>query len=143
MSESAYRSLSRRGFLRRACGCSVALATLPWLGSCDREEPFSGLSIELDRLGDGRSLYLHDGLPVEILREGDEVRARSLLCTHQGCQVQWHADGEFYLCPCHEGRFDPEGRPVAGPPRRTLRDFPVRREGGLVLVDTRVLPEGS
>ena len=43
--------------------------------------------------------------------------ARSLLCTHFGCRVVWEpARGQRYRCPCHQGWFDADGRPVAGPP---------------------------
>jgi Rieske Fe-S protein len=141
MRDSPYLPLSRRGFLWRVWG--AALVALPLLESCGGEEPFPGLSLAIDEIPEGRSIEFHEGLPVEIMRAGEEIRARSLLCTHQGCVVQWRPAEGQYVCPCHQGRFDASGHPVSGPPRHPLREHPVTREGNLVLVDTRVHSEAS
>ena len=82
----------------------------------------------------GRLRVLHRGDPVELRREGEEIRARSLLCTHQGCEVRWRADLERYRCPCHQGMFDAEGKPFSGPPLRPLGELPVRVEAGEIVV---------
>jgi menaquinol-cytochrome c reductase iron-sulfur subunit len=55
-------------------------------------------------------LPVHPGEPVVL----------SARCTHLGCQVRWDAAADAFLCPCHGGRFDREGRCVAGPPPRPL-----------------------
>jgi Rieske Fe-S protein len=143
VSESADLSLTRRGFLRRACGGCAALAVLPWVQSCAGEEPFPGLVVDLEGIPEGRSFHLDEDLPVELLREGDRILARSLLCTHQGCQVRWREEQNDYLCPCHAGRFDATGHPVAGPPREPLRGYEVTSEGPKVYVHTRPGLEGS
>lgn len=51
----------------------------------------------------------------------DRFVAYSQRCTHLSCPVlYWAADGQMH-CPCHEGRFAVEdGRPLAGPPQRSL-----------------------
>ena len=66
-----------------------------------------------------------NGEPAEVVRTPGGVVARSLLCSHFGCRVQWQEDARHYHCPCHEGRFDAEGRPIGGPPLRPLRAVPV------------------
>jgi Rieske Fe-S protein len=48
------------------------------------------------------------------------VRAFSATCTHLGCQVHWDLDGRRFLCPCHGGAYDVDGRVIAGPPPRPL-----------------------
>lgn len=68
----------------------------------------------------------YDGAPVELLRTEEGIVARSLLCTHFGCRVRWSEEEARYLCGCHGGAFDADGRPVAGPPSRPLP--PVRFE---------------
>jgi cytochrome b6-f complex iron-sulfur subunit len=68
---------------------------------------------------------MHGDRAVELVRTFDGVRARSLLCTHQGCNVRWVEEQDCYVCPCHDGRFDAQGRPVYGPPREPLRDLDV------------------
>jgi carotenoid phi-ring synthase / carotenoid chi-ring synthase len=58
------------------------------------------------------------GAPVFAWKhEGVEIAVRGA-CTHQGCHVAPTSDG--FLCPCHGGRFDLRGEPIAGPPKRAL-----------------------
>jgi len=75
--------------------------------------------------------------PVEILRDGDAVRARSLLCSHTGCVVDWVPAEREYVCPCHEGRYGPDGRVLSGPPPYPLTDLEVTIEGDRVTVHPR------
>jgi Rieske Fe-S protein len=56
-----------------------------------------------------------------VVRTEAGVVARSLLCSHFGCRVEWREAERRYHCPCHEGLFDAEGMPVGGPPNRPLR----------------------
>ena len=39
----------------------------------------------------------------------------SSTCTHLGCGVRWEEEEKRFLCPCHGGIFDSDGRPVSGP----------------------------
>ena len=58
---------------------------------------------------------------VAVRRETDgEFTIFSSTCTHLGCAIRWEADAQQFVCPCHNGIFDPEGRPIAGPPERPL-----------------------
>lgn len=58
-------------------------------------------------------------------------RAFDLRCTHQGCPVAPLVDendaGNLtgFACPCHGGRFDKDGVPVSGPPKRPLGSVPI------------------
>jgi cytochrome b6-f complex iron-sulfur subunit len=80
--------------------------------------------------GGGRVRVTWKEIPVEVLRDGDDVRAMSLLCTHFSCTVRWDESEDLYVCPCHEGRFDADGNPVSGPPQRPLDRVPVSVERG-------------
>jgi cytochrome b6-f complex iron-sulfur subunit len=82
-----------------------------------------------------RVRVIHQGRPVELRREGGRVVARSLTCTHFACEVRWRPDEEDYLCPCHDGRFGPNGRVLGGPPNRPLPELPVRIEGSAVILE--------
>lgn len=59
-----------------------------------------------------------------------EVSLLSPVCSHLSCLVRWNEDGREFHCPCHNGRFSIEGRPLSGPPRGPLRrpTFEIRRE---------------
>jgi Rieske Fe-S protein len=63
---------------------------------------------------------------VFIDREGSGYRALSAICQHLGCRVHWDDGKQQFLCPCHGGVYDREGRVVAGPPPRPLDRIPVR-----------------
>jgi isorenieratene synthase len=65
--------------------------------------------------------------PVFISRQGSGFRALDGRCTHKGCAVA--AVEEGFLCPCHAGRYDDAGRPIAGPPERPLAVLPVHVTG--------------
>lgn len=82
-----------------------------------------------------RVRVVHAEEPVELLRHDDgSVTARSLWCTHMGCEVHWNPESSQYVCPCHDGRFDADGRPLSGPPSRPLRTVPTERAGDRVLL---------
>lgn len=83
-----------------------------------------------------RALPMADGSSVFLRRQGDEVVALDGRCTHMGCPVA--LDGDGFRCPCHGGRFDGDGRPVAGPPQAPLGRLAVRRDSGKLLVGDAV-----
>lgn len=39
----------------------------------------------------------------------------SAKCTHLGCTVDWQADEQAFVCPCHGSRFDASGAVISGP----------------------------
>jgi cytochrome b6-f complex iron-sulfur subunit len=82
----------------------------------------------------GRLRVMLGDEPVELRRQGTEVSARSLLCTHMGCELQWDESARVYDCPCHEGSFAADGRVLGGPPLEPLRDMAVRVDAGRVVV---------
>lgn len=55
-------------------------------------------------------------------------------CTHLGCTVNWKADAQAFICPCHDGKFGINGKVLGGPPPRPLdqfTDFRVTQDGVL------------
>jgi len=110
---------NRRIFMTRSCG----------LAGCHPgtdDVPAGPLTVALAELPLDRRVRLEqDGRAVEVVRTENGVTARSLLCTHQGCNVRWIEDRQIYLCPCHEGKFNAKGQPIYGPPRESLRWFTV------------------
>ncbi len=58
-------------------------------------------------------------------------------CSHLGCTVAWDESrgesGEF-VCPCHGGRFGPDGKVLGGPPPAALARIPAELRGGDVYV---------
>ncbi|GJG86015.1 hypothetical protein tb265_11960 [Gemmatimonadetes bacterium T265] len=69
-----------------------------------------------------------------------EFSAFAVECTHLGCPVRWVAGAKLFMCPCHGGVYYEDGAVAAGPPPRALTRYPVRVEGGRVLVGAGPLP---
>lgn len=133
---------ARRRFVAGGCRILAASVCLPLgalMSGCRESAPAvdrTPLRIYLAQLPlDQRVRIEQDGRAYELLRTADGVTAKSLLCTHQGCNVRWIADREIYLCPCHDGAFDVEGRPIYGPPRRPLVELAVTVSESEVIVD--------
>lgn len=124
---------SRRDLLRLMLGASAG-GPAAAASACARPADLP-LRVPLAELPEGqrRTLRLR-GKPVELLREGDSVVARSLVCSHMGCEVRWRDAERRYECPCHQGTYDAAGNVVAGQPPAPLRRLPVRLEGDVVVV---------
>jgi len=63
------------------------------------------------------------------------VKVFSSTCSHLACNVIWNKDTRMFECPCHTGRFDPQGQPVAGPPKKPLFLLPHKVEEGKLIVE--------
>jgi Rieske Fe-S protein len=118
--------------MAKGCGVFAACLTAPlWnlLSGCGapaNDEAAGPLTVDLSELPLNRRIRLEkDGRAVEVIRTENGVTARSLQCTHQGCNTEWIEAQQIYFCPCHDGKFDAEGRPIYGPPREPLRDLTV------------------
>jgi Rieske Fe-S protein len=48
------------------------------------------------------------------------VAVLSPICPHLGCPIDWRPERSEFVCPCHKGTFDVEGRVTAGPPPRRM-----------------------
>jgi len=42
--------------------------------------------------------------------EGEKVLALNVTCPHAGCPVDYRAGANLFLCPCHDSKFDLDGR---------------------------------
>jgi menaquinol-cytochrome c reductase iron-sulfur subunit len=69
-----------------------------------------------------------------------EFVAYGVYCTHLGCPVNWRAEAELFLCPCHGGVYYADGTVAGGPPPRRLGQYEVRvANGARVEILTRPL----
>jgi thiosulfate dehydrogenase [quinone] large subunit len=66
-----------------------------------------------------------DGTPILVIRQNATTyTALSMLCTHQGCQVDSPSGGSIY-CGCHGSRFNLFGQVVTGPASSPLTNYSV------------------
>jgi len=80
-------------------------------------------------------LKSEDGTPLLLSRRGDSWVALDARCTHMGCPVRPDGQAGGFLCPCHAGRFDDDGKPVSGPPGAPLAALQVREDGELLVLE--------
>jgi Rieske Fe-S protein len=84
-----------------------------------------------------------DKIPADIRGDSWEgLIAYSALCTHQGCLLSgWDAASKQFICPCHNGLFDPlkGGENTAGAPTRALPQIPVRIHDGKLVVGDAIM----
>jgi len=69
--------------------------------------------------------------------EYNEFIAISTRCMHLGCPVRFVAASERFICPCHGGVYDFQGKVDGGPPVRPLDRFYTRERNGQVEVGPR------
>ena len=58
-------------------------------------------------------------------------------CTHLGCSVNWKADRQEFICPCHDAQFALDGTVRGGPPPRPLDSFSgdqLKVENGMLML---------
>ena len=84
---------------------------------------------------DGARFFDFQGSTAVVIRTREgELVALSAICTHLGCIVQWEKDRQDFLCPCHAGRYAPDGTVTAGPPPRPLPKLPISLANGVITV---------
>jgi len=76
------------------------------------------------------TVYIRRG-SAELDEDPETFIAVSSRCAHLGCPVRFVRAAGNFICPCHGGVYDFEGKVIGGPPVRPLDRF-----------QTRVSPEG-
>ena len=71
--------------------------------------------------GEGR-LVKYEGQRIGLYRDDNgALHAVDPVCTHAKCIVSWNTAERSWDCPCHGGRFTPEGKLITGPPAHDLQ----------------------
>ena len=113
----------------------------------DRVEPFfncvpgsDGKIFLAARVRSAGQVVYQRGPKVFIARDEKGFLCLSARCTHLGCMVVWNRDHRMFLCPCHGGKFNADGRNVEGPPPRPLDLLALRiDENGFLVVDQDII----
>ena len=73
------------------------------------------------------TVYIRQGNPGVFPDENaDEYVAICPRCAHLGCPVRFVEAAGNFICPCHGGVYDFEGKVIGGPPVRPLDRFQTR-----------------
>lgn len=93
------------------------------VGAVDDFEPLSG------------TVFRFGNEPALLMRyEDGSFKAFSATCTHLDCTVQFKKEMGLIWCACHNGKYDLNGRNIAGPPPRPLPEYTVIVKDGNVHV---------
>ena len=74
---------------------------------------------------------------IAVAKVTDGFAAFADTCTHRECSLsEGDLDGHVVTCPCHGSEFDiTTGIPIGGPAREPIVTYPVRIEGGNLLIE--------
>jgi Rieske Fe-S protein len=73
----------------------------------------------------------------DLGEDPDAYIAMSTRCVHLGCPVRFFASAGNFICPCHGGVYDFQGKVTGGPPVRPLDRFQTRVRNGQVELGPR------
>ena len=103
-------------------------------GAVEDLEPDSVVMLSFEFLiKDGWLVLPQRGFVWAKTEESDKVTIFSSTCTHLSCNVIWQEESKIFDCPCHAGRFDIMGQPIAGPPTKPLHALEHKVEDGNLL----------
>ncbi|HVF59109.1 MAG TPA: FAD-dependent oxidoreductase [Thermoanaerobaculia bacterium] len=66
--------------------------------------------------GEGRVVEWRGQKVAVFHEETGALHAVSAVCTHAFCLVDWNSAEKTWDCPCHGGRYRPDGSVIEGPP---------------------------
>lgn len=135
--------VSRRQFVKAGAVAAGALVAGRYLPSCTAGQK----RYKIKMMGDtviiplddypvlkeplGKCIFVVENHPTLIVvNSPDGYVAFGANCPHKKCVVDWHADKNLFICPCHKGKFDIAGEVVGGPPVANLPRYLVAEEGG-------------
>ena len=93
---------------------------------------------DADAIGEDEALGVRIGeVPIAICNAGGAFHAVHDVCTHQFALLSdGYIEDGCIECPLHQGRFElTTGRPLCAPVTEPIKVFPVKLEGGKVLVE--------
>jgi cytochrome b6-f complex iron-sulfur subunit len=88
--------------------------------------------------GSGKIIKFGNKPVLVIKTPDDKLKAFEATCTHLDCTVQYRNDMGLIWCACHNGKYDLNGRNIAGPPPRPLDEFRVIIKGDEIYVSRNV-----
>jgi menaquinol-cytochrome c reductase iron-sulfur subunit len=92
------------------------------------------VSLQLTQRDGWEEVRLRHGVWVRRSKDPAKIEVLSSICPHLGCPLNWHPDHAEFVCPCHGGVFDAQGRHIAGPPPRSMDSLEYRVENGYLFI---------
>ena len=139
------RKFTRKEFLNYAIGISgSALASSVLFPILKYITPPKGNDVDVSKVTAAKveelpqnsaKIFRFGNKPAILINTpGGAFKAFSAVCTHLNCTVQYSKDSRYIWCPCHNGRFDLNGKVISGPPPKPLEEYKVNVAGEDIIV---------
>lgn len=138
--------MNRRSFLNWV-GIGWIASSLPiTIAACSSKETeqTTSESQEWQEVGNANELNTNGKLLVKNTSVGEvllvktsvpgDLVAVNPICTHAGCTVEWKADKNKFVCPCHGSEFGVAGKVEKAPATTPLKTYAVKTEADKVLI---------
>lgn len=137
MKRRDFTNLLGLGLLASSLPVAIAACQSDSASDAEGNGEFTTLGSMAELVAQGSVTGVVRGKDLVVVRDSslpDAVLAVSPICTHAGCTVDWDRAQELFICPCHGGRFNPDGTVNAGPPPKPLTTFEAKIEGDQIMV---------
>ncbi|MGG6239403.1 ubiquinol-cytochrome c reductase iron-sulfur subunit [Nodosilinea sp. AN01ver1] len=137
MKRRDFTNLLGLGLLTTSLPIAIAACQSDSASDAEGSGEFTTLGSMADLVAQGSVTGAIGGKDLVVVRDPslpDAVLAVSPICTHAGCTVDWDRGQELFICPCHGGRFNPDGTVSGGPPPKPLTTFEAKIEGDQIMV---------
>jgi menaquinol-cytochrome c reductase iron-sulfur subunit len=74
-----------------------------------------------------------------VTKDGKNFTLFDPHCTHLRCPYYWDAQNQVFACPCHGGKFDIDGKVIAGPPPRPLDRWQFTIQNGEIVTSGQII----
>jgi cytochrome b6-f complex iron-sulfur subunit len=129
--------MKRRYFLKKVKSILGIGAIAPLVDACSSPEvnpkPAANFTVDLTSSNYAALKVIGGVVNVQgvfIERTGPSTYiGLSQVCTHAGCSVGFNSSSKQFVCPCHGGVYDSNGKVVSGPPPSALAQYQVTLSG--------------
>ncbi len=139
--ETMSNPIDRRGFLATLLAAGTGLLVRSVKAAEQPDKPKDRLvAVSLGSLdgirekGSGMLAEIQGETLLLIRTEEQKIAAFSPLCTHEKCVVEFDREARQIECNCHRSSFDLAGKPVGGPAKEPLRQFPAAIKGDKLII---------
>ena len=132
--------MKRRNFIHHCLYVGAGTTILSQTAACslfDVKELNVGKAAEIANKPYFITLFNRKDIFIRKTQETWEVF--SLICRHKKCTVEYKTDIEQFICPCHDGVYDKNGKVLSGPPPAPLKRFKVEERNGDLWVINEVI----
>lgn len=140
--------MQRRHFINNLAQTATGVTAISLLTACSKSSGTpsgnntggnstlisANLDTEIDAVGDSKIAGTNIVIREATGNDASSFKAFSLICTHQGCTVNYDDSGNVFNCPCHGSKYDGNGSVLNGPATKALTKLKVTVTGSELVV---------